>query len=115
MVADLVNQYMGDNRAQRLAVLRPIVEDGPAIEENHVGQLPRLLDGGILDEPDALEKAKQIEFASGLHLIENLGRREILDTDEKIAAEVAEMGRQQGVGLGGQPIQVSERGSFQLG
>jgi hypothetical protein len=70
------------------------------------------LDGAILDEPDALEKAKQIEFAFGLHLIENLARREILDTNEKAAAEVAEMNRQQGVGFGGQPIQVLERGSF---
>src|SRR5437016_1837826 len=35
MVADLVHQHMGDDRAQRLVVLGPVVEDRPAVEPHH--------------------------------------------------------------------------------
>src|SRR6516164_484874 len=39
MVADLVHQHVGDDRAQRLVVLGPVVEDRPAVEPHHVGHL----------------------------------------------------------------------------
>src|SRR5215468_1034581 len=37
MMADLVHQDVGDDLAQRLVVLGPIVQDGSAVEPDHVG------------------------------------------------------------------------------
>ncbi len=42
MVADFVDQNMGDDVAQRLVILGPIVEDGAAIERDAVGAFARL-------------------------------------------------------------------------
>ena len=38
MMADLVQQYMGDDGTERFLVLGPIVEDRAAIKKYHVGQ-----------------------------------------------------------------------------
>ena len=42
MVADLVDQHMGDDVAQRLLVLGPVVEDGAAVERDAVRPLAGL-------------------------------------------------------------------------
>src|SRR5262245_37383520 len=39
MVADLMDQHMGDDGPERLLVLGPIIEDRSTIEPDHVGHL----------------------------------------------------------------------------
>src|SRR5262245_5709930 len=39
MVTDFVHEDVGDDRAQRLVVLGPVIEDRPAVEPHHVGHL----------------------------------------------------------------------------
>ena len=39
MMADFVNQHVGDNFAQCILMLRPIIEDWPSIQPDHIGQL----------------------------------------------------------------------------
>src|ERR1700724_2691813 len=41
MVADLVEQHVGDDPAQRLVVLGPVVENRPPVEPDQVGHLHR--------------------------------------------------------------------------
>src|SRR5262245_24636623 len=41
VVADLVHQHVGDDGAERLVVLGPVVEDRAAVEPHHVGHLRR--------------------------------------------------------------------------
>src|SRR5690606_25924156 len=53
MVADLVDEDVRDDRAQRLLVLGPIVEDGAAIEPDLVGQHAGRIAGPALQRPHA--------------------------------------------------------------
>src|SRR5690606_5056684 len=48
MVADLVNENVGDDGTQRLLVLGPVVEDGTAIEPDLVRQLAGRLGHAVL-------------------------------------------------------------------
>ena len=41
MVADLMDQHVGNDGAERVLMLTPIVEDWPAVEPDHVGHLHR--------------------------------------------------------------------------
>ena len=113
MMADLVNEHMGDDRAQRIPVLGPIIEDGPAIEEDHVGKRSRMGQLLAMREAHALEKAEQIEFALGLHLVEHVVVGKVLDPDDDIAGRDRERLRQARISIGGQRIQVLERGRFE--
>ena len=60
MVADLVDQHMGDDVAQRLLVLGPVVEDGAAVERDAVRPLAGLRVPALGDAAP-LEQAEQIE------------------------------------------------------
>ena len=64
MVADLVHQHVGDDGAERLVVLGPVVEDRPAIEPDHVRHLHRRAFGAER-QADALEQAEQVELGLG--------------------------------------------------
>ena len=63
MVADLVDEDMGDDVLQRLVVLGPVVEDRPAIEPDVVGHLAREGCGGAVRHALALEQAEDVANA----------------------------------------------------
>src|ERR1700676_4398288 len=78
MMADLVNQHMADDMAERLVMFGPVIQDRPAVEPDHVGEARDVL-VAAKRQADADEQAKQIEFALGLHLVQNLLGRKIVD------------------------------------
>ena len=88
MVADFVDQHMADDMAERLLVLGPIVQDGPAVEPDHVGQAGDVA-MALLRQPHALKQAEQVEFARCLHLVENLLGRKVVDADDQALAQIA--------------------------
>src|SRR5581483_213902 len=49
--------------------------------------------------PDALEQTKQVEFALGLHAVEDFIGRKILDANDEVVAKVAKAPRQPAIGL----------------
>lgn len=112
MMADLVNQDMADDGAQRFLVLGPVIEDGPAIEEDHVGQhagMGKLL---AMGEAGALEQAEQVELV-GLHVAQYIVIRKILDPDDDIAGQLMEGSWQTRIGLLGQRVEILERRGFE--
>ena len=50
MVTYLMHQNMGDDGAQRLVMGCPIIEDGSAVELDHIGKLARLHHGLALGQ-----------------------------------------------------------------
>ena len=68
MMADLVNQHMGDDLAQRVGVFGPVVEYGASVESHPVGHLAGMGDDAIIRPPDPLEQPHQIERAFKLHV-----------------------------------------------
>ena len=113
MMADLVNEHMGDDGAERLLVLGPIIEDGAAIEEDHVGKGARMGHLLAMGEPHALEQAEQVEFARGLHVFEHIVIREILDPDDDIAGQIVKSLGQARIGFARQRVQILERWRFE--
>src|SRR5271165_6729504 len=87
MMADLMDEDMGDDFAERVLAVAPEVEQRPAIEPDHVGQFARLLDRAALGEPPAAKQAKEVEFALGPHLVERLVVREIDYLDDQTLAQ----------------------------
>src|ERR1019366_4642261 len=63
MVADLVHEDMGHDRAERVLALAPEVEQRAAIEPDHVGQRAGLLDCGTMRQAATAEQAEQVELA----------------------------------------------------
>ena len=61
MVTDLVDHDVGDDGAQALVILRPVVEDRPAVEMDGVGHLAGLRAETLLRQADAAEQAEQVE------------------------------------------------------
>ena len=95
MVADLVHQHMADDGAQRLVVLGPIVQDRPAVQPDHVRQSGDVV-VALLRQADALEQPEQVELGLGLHLVEHLVGREIVDPDDQVVAQRAKIRRKPG-------------------
>src|ERR1051326_1858477 len=89
VMPDLMHQDMGDNRAERFVMLGPIVEDGPAVEPDHIRHMRRRT-FGTERQADALEQAEDIELAAQTHFVEHLVGWEILDLDHEVGAERAE-------------------------
>ena len=56
MMADLMDEDMRDDGAQALFVLGPEVENGPAIEPDHIRHLTRHGRGAALRETTSLEE-----------------------------------------------------------
>src|SRR5271154_486013 len=104
MMADLMNQNVCDDRAERILAVAPEVEQRPTIEPYHVGQLARLLDRGALCEPTAAKQAQKVKFALGAHLIERLVIREVHHLDDQTLAEALKRGGQPGERRPGKPI-----------
>src|SRR5438552_2389260 len=70
MVADLVHEHMGHDRAERLVVLRPVEQDWHAIEPHHVGHLHRRA-FRLEWQAHALEQAEQVVLRLRLELVEH--------------------------------------------
>src|SRR5215831_17220776 len=108
MVADLVHQDVSDDRAQRLVVLGPVIEDRPAVEPHHVGHLS----GRAVRakrQADALEQAEQIELGLRAQLVQHLLGREILHPDDEVLAQRAEFLRQPAKRRLGERFELLER------
>ncbi len=61
MTADLMDEDMGDDGAERLLVLRPIVEDGATVVPDGVGKPACPLAAAALRQPDAFEQARKLK------------------------------------------------------
>ncbi len=114
MVADLVDQHMSDDVAQRLLVLGPIVEDGAAIERDAVRPLAGR---GVpaLGDAAALEQAEQVERRLQREIVHDLVGRELGDLDDDLAGELAEFAGQVGVGFQRQKLEFLKRGRKLIG
>src|SRR3954453_17855756 len=78
MMADLMHQHVGHERAEGLLVLGPVVEDRAAVEPDHVRELPGRRGRPALREADAAEEAQKIEGAVEAHLAQRLVVWELL-------------------------------------
>ena len=107
-MADFVDEHMGDDLAQGLLMLDPIIEDRPAIEEHHVGHLPGDLRLAAMHKADALEETHDVEFALGAKRAQNVFGREIFDADDEIVAEPPEFFREPTPGGIGQNFKIGK-------
>ena len=82
---------MGDDGAQALVMLGPVVEDRPAVEMDGVGHLPRLRGIALLRQADPRKQAEQIEGALGPELLQHVVLGELGDVDDEVGAELAEI------------------------
>src|SRR6202165_1690499 len=87
MMADLVEQHVGDDFSECLVVLGPIIEDRPPVEPDQIGHLHRR-GLGPERQPDAVEQPQEIELAFQSHLRDDVVGREILDPDDENAAKL---------------------------
>ena len=69
-------------------MLGQIIESRPAMEPDRIRHLHRRALAAER-QADALEQAEQIELALGMHFIERLVGRKIVDLDNQIDARVA--------------------------
>src|SRR5712691_4333652 len=107
MMADLVHQHVGDERAQGLVVFGPVVEHRAAIEKDHVGHLHRR--AFVAErQADAVEQAEQVELALRLHLLEHLVAGEIVDPDDEVLAQRAEPRGQPAERRDGERLELAE-------
>ena len=105
-MADLVHQHMGDDGGERVLSVAPGVEQGAAVEPDHVGQFAGLGDGAAVGQAAAAEQAEQVEFALGPHLVERLVVGEIDHLDHDALAQAPEPGRKLREGGVGQRLDV---------
>ena len=110
---DLMNEYMGDDAAQGLLVLGPIVENGPTIEEDHVGERSRMSHLLAMGEAHTLEKSEEVELAFGLHVVEHVVIRKVRDPDDNVAGKLMKGFRQARIGVRCERIQILERRRFE--
>src|SRR6266478_8098915 len=80
MMTDLVDQHMADHLEQILAALAPVIEDRPAVEEDHVELCPRVADTFVRQRDAAIEP-QEVERAVEPHRSLGLAVGEILDPD----------------------------------
>src|ERR1051325_1942696 len=110
MVADLVDQDMGDDRRQAFGMIGPIGEDRLAVEPDHVGhRAGQLLAEG---QANALKQPQQVVAAANRHVVKNVPAREVLDPDHQALAQGAEMGGKPGKGPCRQALDVGKRYSL---
>ena len=109
MMTDLVHEHVFDDGAQRLVVLRPIIEDRPAIEPDHIRHLNRGTHR-TKRQPDAMEQAEQVEFTLDLHPLDHLLAWEIVHPDDDIGGKFAKPPRKLTEDFAGQGFQFGQRG-----
>ena len=109
MVADLVHQHVGDDGAQAVLVLGPVVEDRPAVEPDHVGHLLQNT-GRLKGRPTPWNRPSRSNSLSISMDFQHLVGGEILDPDDEALAQAAEALRQAGIGLRRQRLDIGQRG-----
>src|SRR6185295_16486337 len=92
MMPDLVHQHMGDDRAERIVVLGPVIEDRAAVEPDHVWHLHRRAFRAER-QPDAMKQPEDVELAAQPHPVEHLvllqrGRRSAAPGERIVGAIV---------------------------
>ena len=90
VMADFMDEDMGDDGTERFLVLRPEFEDRAAVEPDHIGKLSSHRSRFGLGAGAAAKQAQKVEFALAVHVIERLVIGEILDPDHKALADAAE-------------------------
>src|SRR3954471_22747158 len=80
VMADLVHQHMRDDRAERLVMLRPVIEDRTPVEPDHVRHVCRRAFGAKW-QPDTLKQAEDVELALQAHGVEDVVGGKIVDPD----------------------------------
>src|SRR5690606_24268779 len=115
VVADLMDQHVGDDGPQRLLVLGPVVEDGAAIEPDLVGQLARRLGHAELRAPQAAEEAQQIELGFDAKLVERLVIGELGDGAGNPLRQAPERLRQALEGVARDRLELVEGGRHEPG
>lgn len=113
MMADLVNEHMRDDGAQGLLVLGPVIENGTAVEEDHIGKRARMTHLLAMSEAQALEQAEQIEFTLGLHGSQHIVFREVCHADDDIAGDLMKGPGQTRIGVCRECIEFLERRRFE--
>lgn len=113
MMGDLVDEHVADDVAQCLLVIGPVIEDRPAIEEDHIGERACAAELLAMGKPHAVEQAEQLEFIPGLHGLEDVVRRKIRDPDDDVAGDGTKLGRQTRIGIRRKRFQVLERRRFE--
>jgi hypothetical protein len=113
MVTDLMDEHMRHDRSQALAMLRPVIEDRTAVEENHVGEPAALVDRSREGEADPLKQAEQVELRFRPHFSQHFVGGEVIDSDDELAAEVSKLPRQTLECFRGESLEIGERGCFE--
>jgi hypothetical protein len=108
-----MNKDVGDDGAQGILVLGPVIENGPAIKEDHVGERSRMSHLLAMGEAHALEQAEQVELAFGLHVAEHVIVRKVLDPDDDVAGQIMKGFRQARISICRERIQFLERWRFE--
>src|SRR3954453_17918535 len=85
MMADLVDQHVADDIAQRVLVFGQIIQDRPAVQPDHIRQ-PRDVLIAAKRQADALKQAEQVELALRFHVLQHLIGRKIVDADDHALA-----------------------------
>lgn len=107
-MADFVDENVGDDLAQCLFMLGPVIEDRPAIEEDHIGHLPGDLRFPAMRKTDPLEKPHEVEFALSAQRAHHVFGRKIFDADDEIVAKLAEFTGQPAPGGTGQQLEIGK-------
>ena len=93
MMADLVDEDMGDDIAQGFLVLGPVVENGTAIKRDAVHHLTRF-HGETFGDAASFEQSEKIEGCFERHVFEHVIGRKIGDLDDEIFRQRAKFFRQ---------------------
>src|SRR5947209_11755157 len=108
VMADLVDQHMPHDGAQRLVVLRPIIENWPPVEDDGCGFGATAI-GSARGEVRAVEQAEYIEFTFEAKVLHRLIVGKILDREGDLAGQRTKLRRQLFKRGACQPFDVVER------
>ena len=82
VVADLVDQHMGDDLGEGFLAVGPEVDDRTPIEPDHIGLIAGLRQMLALRQPLAAKQAEKIIFGLAFHFFQNLVVWKVLDANE---------------------------------
>jgi 4a-hydroxytetrahydrobiopterin dehydratase len=108
MVADFVDKDVAHDVAQGLAVLGPVIENRPAVEEDH-GLLWRVRSGLQIGEVGTGKQPQDLELAFEIHLVDDILVGKVLDHEHDVAGERAEFLRQARERLERETLEIVQR------
>ncbi len=114
MMADFVDQHMAHDMLEALAAFRPIIQERPAVEVDHIDIVAHIMDALVADR-HALIEAEEIERRLQSHVLHDFGRGELLDPDAHlVGARPQDVGNRL-IGLGGDLLDIADIGRFAAG